>query len=427
MSTTNASAVLSESSLWLSFIFPAADIYPAVRHSLLALSTLYEAYVIGEHYSHRSQGVLDSPISRRSFVLYNSAVQGLLREMGETQTPPYVVLLCCFLFTWLEILRNDYFTAFDHLRNGLRILQTIQKDEVTRPGGTEIVRSLVRLFTQLQVQATLHGCPRSEFNIVPSNICASESNNSSSQYFRGFQEARFELDRLVVAIYQFIRRKQTLERSIDIELMLHHQWASIVAERDIHLKRLEEWHAKLKASDRSWQEIPILELNFRLAEMQLRNLFLISEMEYDLQIPDFERLVNLAEHILHDILIHAPAVNLQTAVIPSLFYIALKCRNMNLRNRAMAALKQAPEREGVWHRDSMVTAAMWKVSMEESAIDRAQQENCPIALMRTFRERIKDADQAGEPAEVAVEGDVIAYKGRTWKLWGLFSRLGDIL
>ena len=56
---------------------------------------------------------------------------------------------------------------------------------------------------------------------------------------------------------------------------------------------------------------------------------------------------------------------LDTGVIAPLFYIVLKCRDLEIRRAAIALLKQAPAREGMWLRDCVVQYAEWKVAMEE--------------------------------------------------------------
>jgi hypothetical protein len=53
-------------------------------------------------------------------------------------------------------------------------------------------------------------------------------------------------------------------------------------------------------------------------------------------------------------------------LIPPLFYVILKCRILPLRLRAISLLKLAPEREGIWHRDTILRLAELKIVVEES-------------------------------------------------------------
>lgn len=90
-----------------------------------------------------------------------------------------------------------------------------------------------------------------------------------------------------------------------------------------------------------------------------------SEMMYDSYNDVFEQSLMIAESVL-DMTAKGGffKLSLDPDVIPLLFVVALKCRNVALRGKAISLLRLAPEREGIWHRDRAIAVAEWKLQRE---------------------------------------------------------------
>jgi len=415
-----------------------------VQHSLHAISTLYAAYLRKEHAAHPSQGVLDTPTSRAAVLRYNAAVKLVSDDLVQGKLPPQVVLICCILFVWLEFLRNDFVAGLRHLKSGLLILRDEQQN---------IDGDIVHMFTRLQVQATIHGCPASDFNSVQL-ACPSEAiTRDMPESFQTGAEARHYLDSKQVSIFQLIRQKQKFEATEGPTATLSPEWPQFILSRDSRLADLKRWHAAFRNSPGLWStsasgadsvRVLLLAMSYEMGVMVMTNLFSESEMDYDQYDSNFEHLVSLAERVLgyysdgqspqtNKTGTPLPMFSLDVGIIQGLFYVTLKCRNAGIRQRAILALKLAPEREGMFHRDSMVAAATWKMRMEDlwrgSSGDGPGVVNDQIPTSaRIYREKVVDADFERIPARVRFDGGPGAVVGNVaCEIHGLLSRFGDMI
>ncbi|KAI0096814.1 hypothetical protein F4776DRAFT_556237 [Hypoxylon sp. NC0597] len=428
-----------EPHFWGRLVLQASREYPTVLYALDAVSALYKAYMMREHVTHQSQGVLDTPMTRSALVCYNKAVKVISEHLSAGTIPLEAVLLCCLLFVWLEFLRNDFVTGMKHLQSGLAILQEASGLLSRRgPAFVGIDGSIPHIFTRLQIQATIHGCPSSNFNSSPMKCPSEALIHPHPPSFFTLAEARHSLDSKVVYIFQLVREKQTFEASRGFQTITCPEWPWFVARRDAYITDLMRWSAAFQQSplltagnDANTVRTLLLQLNFEVAMMVLRALFFDSEMQYDEYNAEFERILTLVERILQSGSSKGqhPVLSLDTSVIPSLCYVILKCRERTIRHKAMEVLKSAPEREGMWHRDSMIVATNWKVAMEESFAARVlgiDQGPLPKSA-RIRREKVQDASADGRPVVVRFDGGLGDSDLTEWELNGLLSRLGDMM
>ena len=173
----------------------------------------------------------------------------------------------------------------------------------------------------------------------------------------------------------------------------------------------------------------MLELNHTLATMLMRNLFSQTEMDYDSCIADFERLLELTEKILKlsSAGVSSPFLSFDMGVIPGLFYTSLKCRESSTRHRALELLNRAPEREGIWHRHTIATAAALKIAMEEAWIEGHPGMGRPPESARMYREQVKDGSDDGSPAMLSFKRGAMSHAVYQREIRGLVSRLGDVM
>lgn len=423
---------------WTHVVLQSAHAYPTVRRSLNAVGSLYEAYLRNEHKSHKSQAVLDTQTSQLTLTEYTKAVNFLSQDLIANRLPSQAVLICCLLFVWLEFLRNDFATALRHLKSGLSILMGMHDSSSaldTSPSG-DIDDSVLYIFTRLQLQATIHGCPSSDFNSVALKCPLEATIRPIPQLFLTLVEARLCLDMKLIPMIQFIRRKQNFERQNGPNAPLSLEWAEMLCTRDLYLSQFEQWQNALENSrsliaDRNISEPGVLSLKIDrlMAVMMMKILFAETEMVYDDCNDDFRFLLALSEQLLHHATLDSilPTLSLDSAVIPSLFYITLKCREPNIRHRAMHLLGTAPEREGIWHRDTMFAAAAWKIAMEESCDAELVGEEMSVKPIRIYREMVTDATNENEVATVRFSGGPEGSSNVSWEINGLLSRLGDFL
>ncbi|KAK4541862.1 hypothetical protein LTR36_007394 [Oleoguttula mirabilis] len=111
-----------------------------------------------------------------------------------------------------------------------------------------------------------------------------------------------------------------------------------------------------------------LELQYIFIHIFLEGVMETSETLYDTHTALFERILLLAERL---ILIGQSEgyfrLSLDSGIIVPLFLVAMKCRDVGLRGRAIMLLRNAPEQEGMWHRDNVLAVALWKLREEEGS------------------------------------------------------------
>jgi hypothetical protein len=360
-----------ESEFWDGLIPQVSQAEPAVRHALLALSSLYEAYEFNGK-PHRDLNCnLAERLTRFALHQYTKAV-GLLADRLSTDQPSFqAILISCLIFVWIEFLQHNLDTALRHLQSGLQILKDLQQSS----DQPRIDASLPRLFTRLHTQARLHGSPTSNFNSSTSEKHLKVLNIVPCA-FSSILEARNCLDAELDSIYRFMRRMYKPEfvsatiknhpfpDPLSLEAIVHH-----------HLQNLCLWQTAFQNSPSVSSQPPdakhaagidLLQIQHASVSIMLKTLLEVSEMVFDQLTSKFERILTLAERLIQNTRSRGILVlSFDIGVLAPLFLVALKCREPIIRRKAIALLKRAPEREGIWYRDSVVEFAELKFEMEE--------------------------------------------------------------
>jgi hypothetical protein len=141
---------------------------------------------------------------------------------------------------------------------------------------------------------------------------------------------------------------------------------------------------------------------------------------------EFEEMLNFAEAIIKDhYATMTPLVSFDMGVVPPINFVALKCRVLRLRRKAIDILKQAPKQEGLWRRETVVRYAEWKLQTEEEERGstpeseplpqcarivekhRGYKEVDGMRIPRwEFKKGFRESD-ASEPVDIAVEKKIV--------------------
>jgi Fungal specific transcription factor domain len=360
-----------ETKFWDSLLLQASHVEPAVRHALIALSSLHKGYELNRTNLGNINTSEAEFQARFALQQYTKAIGLLTPNNTSNQSSLQSILISCILFVWIEFLQGNLDTALYHLRGGLQVLRGLQQ----RSSIPNIDSSLPRLFRRLHTQASLHGSPTSDFNSTVSeehiNLGYHVPQNFSSIF-----EARESMDTSLHFIFRFMRRMYNHE--FVASTMKRHPFPdpnSIEATVQHYLNNLRTWQTAFQRipsliadppNGNQAAGITLLQLQHVTVTIMLNSLLETSEMAFDQYRPDFERMVSLAERLINNSQYGGLLVlSLDNGVILPLFMVALKCRYLGIRKRAIALLKQAPDREGICHRDSCIEFAEWKVQIEE--------------------------------------------------------------
>ncbi|CAO2647876.1 Nn.00g087980.m01.CDS01 [Neocucurbitaria sp. VM-36] len=122
-----------ESELWSQKVLQLSHSDPAIKHGILALSTLHERF------ENRTPSYHERKTSDFAFVQYMQAVKhsnDLLTAHLAGDANLERVLIACIIFTCYENLAGNFAAANMHLRNGLRILRQHKNDQIMQPAAS---------------------------------------------------------------------------------------------------------------------------------------------------------------------------------------------------------------------------------------------------------------------------------------------------
>ncbi|KAK5047512.1 hypothetical protein LTR84_006609 [Exophiala bonariae] len=429
---------------------------PVLQHALSSLSAVYEHYRRDGRLKSGpnrliSKRTLDSgsstaPLSHFAIQQYNKAIKLLTKDGSSDDSDSIeVTLMACLIFVCIEFLGNNFSTGLNHLKGGLKILdhlkntQSIDHTMKRRP----LNQALKDLYIRLDIQATVHGSATSDFNSTAFQHW--QFTPWLPTHFSTIGEAQTKLSEELCAIFQFMRHRNdeshysanssstssgTCDAPPSLDSSSLTSTSKTQTRTQLHLGNLRRWHdafSSLVKPDRltsidynahQRHTIPLLFLYHDLAVLQLKASTFKSQMEYDEFQPEFERMVTYVWRVLQAfdaIGSRPPVVSFDMGLLGPLFFIALKCRHLRTRQRAIGLMRLAPEREGMWIRDPIIEYSEWKMKQEEAGRGALNEDAILPEESRMFGETVFQAFVNGEQVRV-----LRFYKGKADAL-GVFK------
>ncbi|PYH89234.1 hypothetical protein BO71DRAFT_337144 [Aspergillus ellipticus CBS 707.79] len=360
-----------DSEVWQRLVLQMSHAEPAVYHAVVALSALHEAAAAGA--DGEVDGAADgagrelalagrSPHHRFALAQYGRAM-ALLRARLTSHDPLVrrLALTCCVVFGCFELFRGHSETAFVHLQNGARIL--VSQPHALDPTGPE--PALAKVFVHLD----LHSAQFSEGG----PLLSLDAEAPGLEPIRSVADAKHQLDPIVNQILRFRRAWESLrpEASLGVQ-----ELAAGLAEQARIQARLHGHQVAFEAfiagappqalSPKDWRSADVI----RMQHLGLANILdtglVASEMVYDSCLPVYQAITCLAAQITRSFQTgpdgRRPNLVLDMGVIPSLFWVCLKCRDVPTRQRALDLLEAWPHREGAY--DSVAMAPIARQHME---------------------------------------------------------------
>ena len=171
-----------ESYFWTNVVMQLSHHEPAVRHAVVAVSSLYEQF----------QDVAKTPTLAPTNLVavrhYNAAIKELRLARDET-----LVLVVCALFICVESLQGNHHSAIEHCRSGIQVLN--KADSLSGWARDH----LLAIFCRIGVFPFFFGCDASSFP------CVAGLAPTSSTAFCSTTDAQSSLDAILSASIRFIR------------------------------------------------------------------------------------------------------------------------------------------------------------------------------------------------------------------------------
>ncbi|KAF2484808.1 hypothetical protein BDY17DRAFT_323635 [Neohortaea acidophila] len=360
-----------------------------VRYAILAFSTSHAA----------SASAFPQKISIQ---YYCQAISSLQSRINNGCTDMEVPLACCLLFVCLECLQVDRTGMLNQLQNGLNILDSMQSHDQDGQFIAVFKQKLRQIFARLDGQSTLLGKP---VPTSPNAFCPTASQEAFADLF----EAQLSLDDISSRSLNFVRH--TNDSTVPGD-----RWPTV--SQSLAQSRLQEqllvWRLRLEKTVSSGGDdraAKLLQIQGIASFIYLGACFQPLEMRYDAYRSDFVALIAAAESVLSESL---PTFTLDVGIILPLYLTAYKCRDPQLRRKAIDLLQSFRGREGMW--DSFIHSRIARriVEIEESGMLIARYGATCAAMEQppsTFMETDNSAVLTQWPEEQFRVADVELHRG----------------
>ena len=316
---------------------------PAIQHSMIAVGALHESIAL------KLAG--DSWVAARqqcfSIRQYNKAIKHLTDDTGHSP-PIEFVLTACIIFITFENLCGRSSEALKHLKSGIAMLHLWKPMTASEMALKE--ECLTPIYTR--------GYGKEASPIIPTA-------------FEDVQSARKHLQILLDMVYSSVDSSIVSGDKLAVE-------GTILGVRTL----LKEWFVKF-ASLRNPDDIEqrratiLLRLQFETTSILLAGALSDDECEFDKYTTTFEAIVSQCEQLvaLERFMMgnnseHSKALmyGFDLNVLPSLNATAFKCRDPELRRKAIALLNVGNRYEGLWNGKTVARIAQETMEIEEAGL-----------------------------------------------------------
>lgn len=300
---------------------------PAVRHAILAISSLHEDFSGGHRISSQSSS---NPFALKH---YNASMRHIQATQDEN-----LVLLTCVLFLCVDILLGNKESANRHCRYGSAILSVA--------GASDWARDhLLPIFRRLNsVPMMVH--PRHRIPALPASLSAFDDHNGGP--FSSLPQAEAYLSDIRI-----------MARDFEPFLTVVPDFDEREKQKILVLEALDDWLASFvplmaTPSANYAERISMIHLraSYEVLRIHVEVAAENTETAFDRHLPTFQHIVALAEEValLKSRLPEAkqrPCFIFEPGFLPPLCFTANKCRDLPTRLRALELLAElAAPKEG---------------------------------------------------------------------------------
>lgn len=341
-------------SFWGLIVFQLSICEPAIRHAMIAVSTIHEA---AEETDIRAT-YLANPIAthnekaKLAFISYSKAIHFLIEEIQRTNTEHSlrIPLTACMMLICAEFMRGSIIGGITHIENGVRILQSWRENRISSPKNNAeeeyIETQLAPYFAAFNVIGAIFGRP------------------SKGIYSKSFQSMEH------VGAFRFsdlVEARNTLLDIFNVGLGViqstgpAQSWIDATGEQkaeQLHIMVLvSEWNTAFeelaKRCTPNWSPTDfagadLLRVSYLTTRLWFKTAFNPNETKWDKHKDDFEKLLEITERLAMALAKpekQAPAFSFEMGFIPPLHFIACKCRWPSIRRRALSLLDNCKRRE----------------------------------------------------------------------------------
>lgn len=401
---------------------------------MLSFGALHEALLSGSRTGLRRLSGSASCLGTRNDKAthtYCHAIQllnGVIRTRGKAAGP--VVLVCCLLFACFELLHGRHQVAVGHVEAGLDIISELQRGIPASSNGDQddivhesIATPIVFAFYRLSIAAYFAGSPDRlmRANSAPERIMV-------LPFYHGSHD---EISRSLMALtgdalrFLLSMGERRFSRSVTPD---------DYCARDLHISALAAWYETFQAirdgqdgsQGQNRTTYILLESQHKALSVMLGTSLGADEVAFDAYVDHFRDILALCQAYADGVeRLREGSGDLLTTftvdmgILPQLWLVLLKCRNLGYRQQALSLLRRYRCREGTW--DPMVLHRIGQriIELEHRSTQKSTGTSGEISVPDEFDRLWSVTWQAGDDEGRAV---TFAYKpaelggqGAAWK------------
>ncbi|RGP79061.1 transcriptional regulatory [Fusarium longipes] len=338
---------------WTHIVLQFSEVEPAVRHSVMTISSLFE---------NRQRRDKSSALAVQRNVVALKHYNAAIRELQTLRNPDLVLtLLTCLLFVCIEILHSNGDIAIRHCYHGINLLGTSDPPQWA-------LYYLMPVFRRLSILPFYFGDSQPLAN-CPAMTQPSHTINSS---FNSYFEAQVSIDAIYNMTIQLFRRtgeyrlgKMRYEPGppeILIEQKKIHQY---LVQWKTAFERFEsETPTELTQATKTSRIWPFQQYHVCIVLSTV--IFLTDETDYDEFIPNFKEMVKGAGELAG--LRNRPTrseFHFEMGFAPFLFFVAIKCREFETRIEALRLMSVlCAAQESLWNSHTLQVVAQRIIDLE---------------------------------------------------------------
>jgi cholestenol delta-isomerase len=358
--TSSASSLYFGADFWSRRVLQFSLSEPSIRYALCSLSALHRMSTVST-----LPRMAPTEFKRYALLQYNHAVKctrDLLAESSDGSEDKVIKgLVACVLFVCYENFIGNYKIAQMHLQNGLQIIAKERLKQ--RPFA--VPEDISQAFRRLDLQAMSFADSMAPY---PYHLCNDPNFVPTNNSFVSIEGAMAQ----VLHIFRWIfRTAATWEPNPIPSEDLNSAYAA-----------LEHWDLEMESFLVFQNTKMTEELRRRIALLkmyQITSTILIAtgvygqEVLHDEHLPKYERVVALGEELLVHEENPGSTPNNQffsfdIGVITPLFFTAIKCRDPQVRRRAIKLLASNHLQEGSWKSVGASKVAQFVMGIEEDGL-----------------------------------------------------------
>ncbi|CAJ2504719.1 Uu.00g121130.m01.CDS01 [Anthostomella pinea] len=391
---------------WTHLVMQFSSFEPAVRHSVVALSALYEQ-VIRRPASDQQE--LDYSVVLRH---YNSAI----RELKTASEP--LVLMVCVLFTCIDFLRGEREAAIEHVKHGVFILEGVEDS------CSWIKEYLSPIFRRLSIFPFFFTVNTDSF-AKPIGL-----HDEIPAAFGTFSEAQYFVDGIISRTIRLVRYGDSYRLG---DLAGSPVPDELLAEQERIRVTLDQWRLRFaslepKLHDPGTSEVMTCSIlmRYEVARSWLEMAFNHTEAGYDSFLNRFRWMVHEAERLeAAGYCKDTTTFSFEMGFLPLLYYVVMRCRCLETRVRALSLMKKlGSPQENLFELVTMHAAGKRFIEIEHGALldeagDLVGEALCPG--LPADEMRIRDVTTHQKPVvQTAANGEQV-----TGRMVGFYMRAAD--